>query len=107
MAAEFSASYLDTRTVRETAALSRMASVEAQLVLGSTYCAVAETELHFGHVTRALLAIQKVRHLGVAIRHRLEEPSYLPSACVGEFRDRLSQLEQRVIKTALRLKKKL
>ena len=100
----------DTQHASEIASLhrkageSRLKSIETQLALAVTFCAVAETEIRYARLDEAIKVLNKVRHHAETISIHLDEPGHLPWAAVPDLRKQLVELNKRIDEIELRIR---
>ena len=90
--------------LHRTAAESRLRSVESQLSLAFTLCAIAETEIRYSRPDEAIKLIERLRHHAETIRIHLDEPNHLPKIAIPDLRNELTKLTKRTeeIESSLR-----
>ena len=90
--------------LHQTAAETRLRSVESQIALAFTLCAIAETEIRYGWLEEAIRVIKRVRLHTKTIAFHVNERGHLPSVAVPVLRNRLALLKKRTgeIESSLR-----
>lgn len=73
-----------------------MKSVESQLSMGFTLCAIAETEIQYSRPAEVIKLMNKLRHHAETIRFHIDEPNHLPTTAISELRKQLMQLQKRM-----------
>jgi hypothetical protein len=93
----------ESRRLQVEAAEIRLKSIQSQLALAFTLCAMTETELGYGRIAQAHALVEKVRHIARTVRFHLDEPNHVSSDQVDEPRRHVERLESqiRVLETLL------
>ncbi len=95
-----------TNRAHATPAEVRLRAVRAQLSAAVTLCALAEGDISNRRIDNAHQVIERVRHTINSVRQHLDEPSHVSPSSLPEVREKLAQLERRVLGIERRLTKR-
>jgi hypothetical protein len=77
-------------------AQTRLQSVQSQLALAFSFCAMAETELSYKNTHETQELIQKARRIAEVVTYHVAEPNHVPENQAGMLRNELERLESRI-----------
>ena len=86
----------ENRRVQAIAAETHLRTIQSQLALAFTFCALADTELLYEEIGEAQKLLGKVRHTIERIRQHVDKAEHAPEHFVADVRNALAQLEKQI-----------